>query len=96
MLAATQLKESIDSMKNKMALITKLRHPGIRTRHWKLILSELGMTEHPPEDTFTLAYILDLRLEQYSDTIVNVTDFARNEHTIESALDKMVMNGSME
>jgi dynein heavy chain len=87
--AASQLKKEIDDMKLNMPLITRLRHPGIRTRHWKLILDAVGIKDPPPEDTITLKYILDLHLENHEQMVINVTDFARNEHALEAALDKM-------
>jgi hypothetical protein len=86
-----ELKKRIETMKGIMPFIIKLRHPGIRTRHWNMILREIGAEElHQEQESFTLAYVLDLHLENHPDITINVTDFARNEHTIETALDKML------
>lgn len=40
--AASNLKKKIDQMKKHMALITQLRHPGVRLRHWELMFRKIG------------------------------------------------------
>ena len=86
---ATEMKRVIENMKSSIPLIVKLRHPGVRTRHWNMIFKEMGIESTQNDAQFTLLYVLDLHLDKYQDTVVNVTDYARNEHTLESALDKM-------
>jgi hypothetical protein len=39
---ALQLKTKIDEFSQLMPLILKLRHPGIRTRHWEMIAKDIG------------------------------------------------------
>jgi hypothetical protein len=39
---AVQLKQKIDEFKGVMPFVTKLRHPGIRTRHWEMIAKDVG------------------------------------------------------
>jgi hypothetical protein len=86
---AIELKKTIETMKSSIPLIVKLRHPGVRTRHWNMIFKEMGIEQTQNDEKFTLLYVLDLHLERYQETVVNVTDYARNEHTLETALNKM-------
>lgn len=44
-----QLKQRVDAFKIMVPLISKLRHPGIRSRHWEMIASELNF-RIPPEN----------------------------------------------
>lgn len=69
-----QLKKKIDEVKRNMPLIIKLRHPGIRTRHWYLILDDINGEEKAfNEEELTLKYVLGLQLENHAETIVNIT-----------------------
>eukprot|EP00727_Mastigamoeba_balamuthi_P002571 m51a1_g12310 putative dynein heavy chain family protein (4480) ;mRNA; f:383974-398640 len=89
--AATSLKQKIENFRALMPLITKLRHPGIRQRHWEVIAQEVGFKLPTGDlaDQFTLGYVLDLQLDKHLDTINKITDVAINEYTLESALEKM-------
>eukprot|EP01105_Mastigella_eilhardi_P025496 TRINITY_DN6953_c0_g1_i1.p1 TRINITY_DN6953_c0_g1~~TRINITY_DN6953_c0_g1_i1.p1 ORF type:complete len:4254 (+),score=1253.29 TRINITY_DN6953_c0_g1_i1:29-12763(+) len=88
---ATQLKQKIDNFKVIMPLVTKLRHQGVRQRHWEMIANEIGfqLPAGDHADEFTLGYVIDAHLEKHSETINKITDVAIHEYTLESALDKM-------
>lgn len=85
---AVQLKDKTAEFKELMPLIAKLRHPGIRRRHWEAIATELSF-RLPSEEEFTLGYVLQLHLEQHADAINKLTDVAINEYALETALEKM-------
>src|SRR5690349_15418630 len=83
-----------------MPILTKLRHPGVRTRHWEIISKDISFKRMkfghltylvlvPADEEFTLGYVLQLHLENHQTAINNVTDVAINEFTLETALDKM-------
>ena len=75
---ANVLKKKVDDMKKNVALITKLRHPGVRTRHWEMILKRIKpQLPIPTDEEFTLGFVLQLHLEDHSEVIINITDFAR-------------------
>ncbi|KAH3766505.1 axonemal inner arm dynein heavy chain 3 [Pelomyxa schiedti] len=86
-----QYKQKIDAFKVKMPLLLKLRHQGVRQRHWEAIAQELGFTLPTGEKSheFSLGFVLNLNLETHLDTISRIIDVAIHEHTIERALDKM-------
>ncbi|PRP87942.1 putative dynein heavy chain [Planoprotostelium fungivorum] len=85
---ATQMKNRIDEFKIVMSMITKLRHPGIRTRHWEMIAKDVNF-KMPTESEFTLNFVLKLHLENHVEEVNKTTDVAINEFTLETALDKM-------
>eukprot|EP00002_Diphylleia_rotans_P012132 TRINITY_DN2375_c0_g1_i1.p1 TRINITY_DN2375_c0_g1~~TRINITY_DN2375_c0_g1_i1.p1 ORF type:complete len:4335 (+),score=913.34 TRINITY_DN2375_c0_g1_i1:198-13202(+) len=87
---ANQLKNLMDDFKQHMPLISKLRHPGVKVRHWEALATKLGFNI-PAEGNFSLEYLINLHLEQYPDIVNSITDVAINEYTLESALDKMAV-----
>ncbi|PRP89251.1 dynein heavy chain 1, axonemal [Planoprotostelium fungivorum] len=86
--ASQQLMKKIDEMKDHLSMIVRLRHPGVRSRHWRM-LCQMTDTSEPPEG-FTLASLIDMKLDRFTDIIVNITDFARKEYEVETSLDAML------
>lgn len=84
----TRFMVQIEEFKALMPLISKLRHPGVRTRHWEMMAKDITF-RLPPEPEFTLGYVLQLHLENHIDIVNKITDVAINEFIHENALDKM-------
>ena len=80
--------EQIDSFKQHIPLISKLRHPGIKTKHWEKISEIVGFKVKPSLD-LTLQNFLDLDLGRWNDQITEIATIAANEYNIESSLDQM-------
>ena len=82
------LSQQIDSFKEKCPLILKLRHPGIKTKHWEMI-SKLAGFEILPSMELTLQDFLNLHLERWNDQIFEIANVAALEYQLESSLDQM-------
>ncbi|KAK8888098.1 hypothetical protein M9Y10_039159 [Tritrichomonas musculus] len=82
------LTEQIDKFKQHIPLISKLRHPGIKTKHWEKISEIVGFKVMPSMD-LTLQNFLDLDLGRWNEQISEIAAVAANEYNIESSLDQM-------
>ncbi|OHT16390.1 Dynein heavy chain family protein [Tritrichomonas foetus] len=82
------LQAQIDQLKQRMPLLTKLRHPGIKTKHWEMITNIVGFTVQPSME-LTLQNYLDLNLEQWNEQITEIASAAVQEYSLESSLDQM-------
>ena len=82
------LQEQIDKFKQPLPLVGKLRHPGIKTKHWEQISQIVGFTVMPSME-LNLQGFIDLHLERWNDQISQIASIAAQEYNIESALDQM-------
>lgn len=85
---AESVKQRIEDFQENMPLISALRNPGLRDRHWKRISDVLGFTIQA-DDSFSLSRALQLNLGSYLDQIQEVSDVASKEHSLEKALNAM-------
>ncbi|KAK3782184.1 hypothetical protein RRG08_032935 [Elysia crispata] len=85
---AENIKVNIENFKPYVPLIQGLTNPGLRQRHWDAMSNEIGVKLKPsPNLTFTKC--LEMKLEDYIDAIVKVSEVAAKEYAIELALNKM-------
>ena len=82
------LNEQIDKFKGHLPLVSKLRHPGIKTKHWEKISEIIGFKVSPSQE-LTLQGFLDLDLGRWNDQITEIANVAAQEYNIESQLDQM-------
>ena len=82
------LSSQIEEFKKHVPLIMKLRHPGIKTKHWERISEIVGFDAMPSMD-LTLQDFLNLNLERWQDQISEIALVAAQEYNLESALDQM-------
>jgi dynein heavy chain len=87
--AWTAVKEVVDTFKKTMPLLTDLRNPALRQRHWNHLMESVGETFDPHSDSFTLAKVLSLRLDQYSELISNISNNATKELNLEQSLEQI-------
>jgi dynein heavy chain len=85
---ATQIQQQIADFKPHLPLITSLRNPGMRPRHWQQLSTHLGF-KLQPDATFTLKDLFSLNLENFMESISKTCDMAGKEFAIENMLDKM-------
>eukprot|EP00736_Rhodelphis_marinus_P006943 Rmarinus@m.24609 len=85
---AEQVKAEVDKFKPHTPLITALRNPGMRDRHWDAISADLGF-ELKPDASFTLTRVFELNLPDHAENITKTCDLAGKEFMLEDALDKM-------
>lgn len=84
--AWVSLKENLDAFKRIMPLITDMRNPAIRRRHWELVMDECGQKFDPESESFTLDKVVELGLDQYAEVISEISTDATKELAIESTL----------
>ncbi|CAH8498261.1 unnamed protein product [Heterobilharzia americana] len=82
-------KARVDQFRRTMPLITDLRNPAMRPRHWDRIKEEMNKKFDVSSDDFTLERIIQLGFEQYSDLVNELSSAATKELAIEKALDGM-------
>ena len=80
------IKEVIDSFKRTMPLITDLRNPAMRDRHWDSLMTEIGSRFDPTSPSFTLDSMVQLRLDQQVEFIAELSVNATKELAIENNL----------
>ena len=87
---ADEIKQQIDDFKPVMPIVTALRNPGLKDRHWSVMSKELGVDLIPGENLNALEDVYTLGLLDKEESITKVCESAGKEYAIESALDKMM------
>jgi dynein heavy chain, axonemal len=85
---AEQVKNKLDKFKTHLPLISVLRNPGLRDRHWVQMASIVGQSISPDEHT-SLTRMLDLNLTQYFSQFEVISEAASKEHSLQKTLAKM-------
>ncbi|KAI9354083.1 dynein heavy chain and region D6 of dynein motor-domain-containing protein [Zopfochytrium polystomum] len=85
---AEQVKNKLDKFKTHLPLISVLRNPGLRERHWTLMEEIVGQSILP-DDSTSLAKILDMNLTQYIQQFETISDAASKEFSLQKTLQKM-------
>ncbi|KAJ3091962.1 Dynein heavy chain 2, axonemal [Quaeritorhiza haematococci] len=80
------LKEKINQTRRSIPLLLDLKNPAMRDRHWNQLMEETGKSFDFKAPTFTLEKIFDLGLDQYSESIANLSAAASKELSIEQGL----------
>ncbi|KAM4540607.1 dynein axonemal heavy chain 2-like [Fundulus diaphanus] len=82
-------KMKIEKFKQIIPLITDLRNPAMRDRHWGQICEELERSFDHTSAEFTLERIISLNLDHYAATISEISGAASKELSIEQGLDNI-------
>ncbi|KAJ3297193.1 Dynein heavy chain 3, axonemal [Borealophlyctis nickersoniae] len=85
---AESVKNKLEKFKTYLPLITILRNPGLRERHWELMATIVGQSIYPDETT-NLTKILDLNLSQYIQQFESISDAASKEFSLQKTLSRM-------
>jgi len=80
------LKETVDSFKRIMPLIIDMRNPAVRPRHWELVMDVCGQRFDPTSDNFTLDKVVELGLDNYAESISEISNDATKELSVENTL----------
>ncbi|XP_056424426.1 dynein axonemal heavy chain 14 isoform X2 [Hyla sarda] len=83
------LKESITDFKQSLPIVVALRNPSLQVRHWDLIHFTIGRMI-TKDKSFTLGNLLELRIFQHKDKIIEISTTATNEATLEGMLNKII------
>nr|KAJ3422605.1 Dynein heavy chain 3, axonemal [Polyrhizophydium stewartii] len=85
---AESVKNKLEKFKSHLPLITVLRNPGLRDRHWVQMAQIVGQPILPDEST-SLTKILDLNLTPFLSQFESISDAASKEHSLQKTLAKM-------
>lgn len=72
--------------KKTMPLITDLRNPAMRPRHWAQLQEAVGATFDPASQGFTLDSVMNLHLDLHVDYISELSAGATKELAIEQSI----------
>lgn len=86
---AQRIKSKVDEFKPFVPVITALRNPGMRDRHWGELSAAVGHKIDPHDPTFTLTKVIEDGLHTHMTAISKVAEKAGKEYTIETTLVKM-------
>ena len=79
-------KNRVDQFRRTMPLISDLKNPAMRPRHWLQIQDEMGRQFDPDAEDFTLEKIIDWGFDQYAEKINEISGAATKEMAIEVGL----------
>ena len=91
---AEEVMRRIDDFKPVMPVVTALRNPGLRMRHWDKMSSALNFTMMPGQNLNTLDDVYRLKLIDHEEMLSKMCESAGKEYAIEEALDKMMKEWS--
>jgi dynein heavy chain, axonemal len=84
-----QCKNKISAFQQYIPLMHAVCNQGMRHRHWETVADETGI-EVSGESTASLKYLLDNEVMEFLPRIVEISDTASREWSIEKALGKML------
>ncbi|XP_055012614.1 dynein axonemal heavy chain 2 [Boleophthalmus pectinirostris] len=80
-------KNKIEQFKKIITLISDLRNPAMRDRHWKQVHEELQCQFDHNSPEFTLEKIISLHFDKFDDKICEISGAATKELSIEQGLE---------
>lgn len=83
-----ELRKKIEKFLEYIPLVTALRNPGLRDRHWAKIATVVGFPVKA-DTSFSLSRAVQLDLTKHMAGIEEVSEFASKEYSLERTLDKM-------
>ncbi|XP_071788570.1 dynein axonemal heavy chain 6-like isoform X3 [Asterias amurensis] len=83
-----KLKERVEGMREKLPVITNMRNPSLKQRHWEAIESILNFSIKS-EDSITLGLLTNLDAFSHTEEIEEVSGQASSEAALETLLKKV-------
>ncbi|KAK9882562.1 hypothetical protein WA026_022190 [Henosepilachna vigintioctopunctata] len=87
-LIVPKLKDDVELMKDKMSVITYLRNPALRPRHWMKIETLLNH-KFKPDEPITLEVLENLKCFNYPNELQEISGQASSEAGLEALLKKV-------
>ncbi|XP_072114311.1 dynein axonemal heavy chain 6 isoform X1 [Mobula birostris] len=84
-----KLKDNVDQMRQKLPVITNLRNPFLKHRHWELMENIIGAKLVDVLEPVTLAQLIELNAFEHAEEIQNVSGQASGEAALETILKKV-------
>lgn len=73
----------VDRFRRTLPLITNLKNPAMRPRHWTKVKEIVDRDFDETSETFTLDTIAEMELQNYADQIDDISNSATMELAIE-------------
>ncbi|XP_063298016.1 dynein axonemal heavy chain 14 [Pelobates fuscus] len=83
------LRQSILDFKQSLPIVVALRNPCLQNRHWETIHNTIGRLIIRDKN-FTLGNLLELKIAQHKNKIIDISTTATNEATLEGMLHKII------
>ncbi|XP_055873384.1 dynein axonemal heavy chain 6-like isoform X2 [Biomphalaria glabrata] len=83
------LKEKVELMRERMPVITDLRNPSLKPRHWEMIYEILDY-QFTPENPMTLGKLVEIKAFKHDEKLREISGQASSEASLESILKKVV------
>lgn len=83
-----KLKQKVEDMRNKMPMITDLRNPSLKKRHWDIVNEVLEIIPNEEVD-LTLGQLIEIDAFQHAERIQEISGQASSEASLESILKKV-------
>ncbi|XP_067839723.1 dynein axonemal heavy chain 6 [Heptranchias perlo] len=84
-----KLKDNVEQMKQKLPVITDLRNPCLKHRHWEIMEHTIGAKLLDAHEPITLARLIELNVFDHAEEIQNVSGQASGESALEAILKKV-------
>lgn len=82
------LKTKITMFKRAMPIVSSLRNPALKDRHWVELTNLIGV-QIKGDKTLTLGRLLELHMFEHQEKISEISSQASNEATLEQMLQKI-------
>ncbi|XP_075717900.1 dynein axonemal heavy chain 6 [Rhinoderma darwinii] len=83
------LKEKVDMMKEKVPVITDLRNPFLKPRHWAALEQTINAALLDTENPLSLEKLIEIRVFEYTQDIQDISGQASGEASLETILKKV-------
>merc|ERR1719174_658513 len=92
--AAYELKEEIEDFQEALPLLMELSKKSIQARHWQQVNELTGKDLQVEREDFRLQSLIDARLNEYKDDIMDICESADRQLVIEEKLGEITSTWS--
>lgn len=79
-------RKRVDTFRRTLPLITDLKNPAMRPRHWDRVKKVIGIDFDENSPDFRLEAIIDMKMQDYAEHINDISTAATMELQIENGL----------
>ncbi|XP_053977121.1 dynein axonemal heavy chain 2 [Hylaeus volcanicus] len=79
-------RQQVDNFRRTLPLITDLKNPAMRPRHWKRLKDTIDRDFDETSETFTLELIAEMQLQNFAEAIGEISNAATMELAIEVSI----------
>ncbi|XP_035826580.1 dynein heavy chain 6, axonemal [Aplysia californica] len=83
------LKTKVDAMKDRLQVITDMRNPFLKKRHWDLIQDVLNYTFDPKKEVLNLRLLVEIKAFDKAEEMQEISGMASSQAALEAILKKI-------